>query len=92
MADPNKLPARTIVGHVVPTGDPDSIVTRGLEALQNPDQKTISLLSETDTLLSETDLWNLFCERCDRGDYEEALQLILSLDQTDSFIEELFEE
>ena len=86
MAEPNKLPARTFVGHVVPAGEPRSIVTRGLEALQNPDRKPISLLSKTD-------LRNLFIECCDRGDYEEALQLILSIpDQTSAFVEELFEE
>jgi TPR repeat protein len=86
MAGPNKLLASTVVGHVVPTGEPHSIVTRGLEALQNPDRKPISLLSETE-------LRNLFIECCDRGNYEEALQLLLGLpDQTSAFVEELFEE
>jgi hypothetical protein len=61
MAEANKLPARTIVGHVVPAGEANSILRRGLEALQNPDRKPISLLSETE-------LWNLFIECCDRGD------------------------
>jgi TPR repeat protein len=86
MTDPNKLPAKTIFGHVVPAGVRHSIVTRGLEALLNPDGSAISLLSETE-------LRNLFIECCDRGDYEQALQLILSLpDQTSAFVEELFEE
>jgi TPR repeat protein len=86
MADPNKLPARTVVGHVLPAGEPHSIVTRGLAALQNPDRKPTSLLSETQ-------LRNLFIEYCDRGAYGEALQLILALpDQTCAFVEELFEE
>jgi TPR repeat protein len=86
VAEPNKLPARTIVGHVVPAGEPHSIVARGLEVLQNPDRKPISVLSEAE-------LWNLFTECCDRGDYEGALQLILSLsDQTSAFVEKLFEE
>jgi hypothetical protein len=86
VSDPNKLPARTVVGHVVPAGEPHSIVTRGLEALQSADRKTISPLSETE-------LRTLFIECCDRGDYEKALQLILALpDQTSAFVEELFEE
>jgi hypothetical protein len=86
MADQDKIPARTVVGHVAPADEPRSIVTRGLEALQNSDRKPISLLSETE-------LRNRFIECCDRGDYEKALQLTLVIpDQKSAFVEELFEE
>jgi hypothetical protein len=86
VSDPNKLPARTNVGHLVPACEPHGIVTRGVEALQSSDRKPALLLSETEQR-------NLFIECCDRGDYEEALQLILSFsDQTSAFVEELFEE
>jgi uracil-DNA glycosylase len=86
MIDSPKLPAKTTVGDVLRTDGSHNLAARGLQDLRNHGQHLLPLPSE------ET-LRNSFRDACERGDYEGALQIILSLpDQTSAFVKELFKE